>query len=136
MITKGLDFSKIPFFKFILYYFISIFGYILFIYGIKSVLKLQDEFSYGVYACTVVQFCATVLRIFFLNYDWKSPITIQYFIFGISFLINIVVVYLLTLLSHNVIAIIGFFVTYFIHLKLVLFLGYKLTIHKEEESNP
>lgn len=135
MIGKGLDFSKIPFFRFIFVYFISISAYAIFIYGIKTVLKLQDEFVYGAYACTVVQVCATVLRIFFLNYDWKSPITIQYFIFGISFLINIVVVYLLTLLSHNVIAIVGFFVTYFIHLKLILFLGYKLTIH-EEESNP
>lgn len=125
---KAIDFSKIPSFKFIAYYFIFILGYIFLFLIIQKIFSLEKEFHYGVYSSLAIQILATVLKIFFLSRDWKSPITIQYIIFGVEFLLNIIVVYILTLLAHNVIAISGFFITYFLHLKIVIFLGYKLSV--------
>ncbi len=127
MIWKSIDLSKISFFKFIAYYFVIIFFYILIVFLIQKIFSFEKEFSIGVYICLVIQVLAISLKIFFLNKDWKSPITIQYIISGIAFLVNILALYILTLLAHNVIAISGFFITYFLHLKIVIILGYKLS---------
>lgn len=124
---KTIDFSKIPFLKFIAYYSSVISGYIIFIIGIQTLLSLEKELNYGVYACLLIQVLATILKIFFLNQNLKYSIAIQYIIFGIEFLLNIILVYILTLTSHNVIAISGFFFTYFFHLKILILLGYKLS---------
>lgn len=131
MLNKSIDFSKIPFFQFLFYYMIFILGYIIFVISLQNIFKYPGELSYGVYSSLTIQILATVCRLFFLNRDWKSPITIQYIIFGIVFILNLFVLYFLSLLANNVIAILGFFITYFLHLKIIIFIGYKF--NKEPE---
>lgn len=118
-----------------LLYLLLVAGYTTLIIVSKKFFRYSSEFNYGAYACLSIQIAATILRVFFLNRNWKSPVTIQYFIFGAAFILNLLTLYLLTLLPNNLLAILGFFITYFAHLKIIIFIGYKLSSPLENGQN-
>lgn len=131
---KALDLGKIPFFSFIISYslilvFIIVGSVVLDIY----IPDLRPLF-WGIYSSFFLQYSSMAARIFCLNLDWAGPIFLQYLIMILTFFINIGVLFLFAQHEKNILLIIGFFIAYFINLKVVVFVAYKYS-KKEEESD-
>jgi fatty acid desaturase len=120
---NGLDLAKIPFFAFVIKYTLII----LFLNGICGFLHYQMPewgfFFLGGYIAFFIQFVSMIARVFCLNQDWGGPILLQYGIWTLTFFINLFVLYFMAGHEKNIPLIIGFFVAYYLNLKIVVLIA-------------
>ncbi|MCB1177150.1 MAG: hypothetical protein KDK36_06175 [Leptospiraceae bacterium] len=130
----GLDLSKIPFFTFAVVYGIICFGLIIFTFFIPGWIEAAKPYAMGFGICFFVQYLVNSGKVFFMNEQWStSPVAVQLFLTLISFFLNIAIIYYFSLISKNIPAIIGFFIAYYINLKIIVLIAHFLKRNPEND---
>lgn len=131
--NSGFDLTKVPFFSFLFLYsgilvFLSIVAYFT-----QNLWIALHPYVVGFFAGLWLQGSIYLLKVFFMNKDWSSPVTIQLFLTISSFFLSAVMLYFFVQIDKNIPAIVGFFIAYYLNLKIIVLIAHFFTRNAEND---
>ncbi len=129
---NGIDLAKIPFFTFLFSYGTISACLIGLSFFISGKIEGSEPYCTGFALSLFLQMLSNTSKVFFMNEEWSSsPVTVQLFITISSFFVNAGVLYYFSMISKNIPAVIGFFIAYYLNLKIIVLVAHYFTRNQE-----